>query len=159
MSDERHDEQRRLDDMAGCTAKAWNETSEGQRARELIERADRGEGRADIKLVADYLRRKPTTIEAQPGPPPRLSEDRRAALAGLFAGEGRTLLQLLFAWRAQGSLTRWSTGPSKALALFVDFLLREWPSGCAAAGTDDLDFQKAPGCENADVANPDAGLR
>jgi hypothetical protein len=111
------------------------------RARELIERADRGEGRHDVKLVADYLRRHPTTIEAQPHQPPKLGEERRAALRDLFAVEGRTLMQLLFAWRAQGSISRWSTGPSKALALFVDHLQREWPSGCAAAGTKDLDFQ------------------
>lgn len=114
-----------------------------ERARELIARADRGEGRADVKLVADYLRRKPTTLEAQPGEPPRLGAAKSAAIGGLFAAEGRTLLQLLFAWRAQGSLARWSTGPSKALALFVDFLQREYPTASAAARTNDLDFVEA----------------
>lgn len=73
----------------------------------------------------------------------RLGEATKAALTGLFAAEGRTLLQLLFAWRAQGSLTRWSTGPSKGLALFIDFLQREYPTGCKAAATKELDFQPA----------------
>lgn len=112
------------------------------RARELIQRAERGEGRHDIKLVVDYLRRQPTTLEAQKGQPPKLGEAKTAALSGLFAAEGRTLMQLLFAWRAQGSLTRWSTGPSKALALFVDFLQREYPTGSAAARTRDIDFEE-----------------
>lgn len=114
-----------------------------QRARDLIERADRGEGRADIKLVADYLRGNPTTLEAQQHQPPKLGEEKRVALAGLFAAEGRTLLQLLFGWRDQGSLARWTTGQSKALALFADYLRREYPRAAAAAGASaDHDFQR-----------------
>lgn len=62
------------------------------------------------------------------------------ALSGLFAAEGRELLRALFAWRGQGSITRWKTKPSRKLAHLVDRLAREYPGTTAdlqRAGNDD----------------------
>jgi len=64
----------------------------------------------------------------------------KLALSGLFAAEGRELLRALFAWRGQGSITRWQTKPSRKLAHLVDRLAREYPGTTAdlqMAGNDD----------------------
>lgn len=134
------------------------ELSPSERARRLIERADRGEGRFDVKVVVDHLRAASSDAPERPART-RLGEDKATAIRGLLANEGRTLLQLLFAWRAQGSLSHWSTAPSKALALFADHLRREYPNGSAAAGTKDLDFRSYPTCDYDDCdAEPSVTL-
>jgi len=64
----------------------------------------------------------------------------KLALGGLFAAEGRELLRALFAWRGQGSITRWKTKPSRKLAHLADRLAREYPGTTAelqAAGHQD----------------------
>lgn len=65
--------------------------------------------------------------EAAPGIPPEI-----IAVRGMFANEGAALLRALFAWRAQGSVTRWRTRPSRALATLADRLAREYPDATRA---------------------------
>jgi hypothetical protein len=83
--------------------------------------AERCEATCDECLVAAFRRQ----AQSDPLVPPDAGTPVRAAL--LPPERERELLEAVFAWRAQGTLQRWKTEPSRTLAKLVTTIGRELP--------------------------------
>jgi hypothetical protein len=82
------------------------------------ERALTAEQERAAALRAERERRVAAVIREHAEPAP---------LDEVFREHGAALLRALFAWRGQGSITRWKTKPSRALAHLADRIGREYP--------------------------------
>lgn len=102
-------------------------------ADNLLEKARRfaREWREEEGCSADLLDELQAAIEAYDGT--TLPEQpMNAGLVEVFATHGEDILRSLFAWRGQGSITRWKTKISRRLAHLADRLQREYPQATAA---------------------------
>lgn len=93
---------------------------------------------AEIEFMARQLAARPLSAEEERAAALRTEGERRVAavirehaepspLEEVFREHGEALLRALFAWRGQGSITRWKTRPSRALAHLADRIGREYP--------------------------------
>jgi hypothetical protein len=87
----------------------------------------RAEATCDECLSAAWKRlaQSDPMMPAEPEPLP-------VTLDKVFRAHGSELLRALFAWRGQGSITRWKTKISRRLAHLADRLQREYPQATAA---------------------------